>query len=237
MLRKEVCARALRLELCANLMEGGTTPTTGMLKIIKSVVATPVFSIIRPRGGDFLYDDHEFAVMQENVKALKEAGSDGFVFGILCKDGSVDRKRCSNLLDLARPMPSTFHRAFDMCNDSVASLEMIIELGFQRVLTSGQDASALDGSPLIAKLIEQAKGRITIMPAGGISSSNLGRILSTTGAKEFHCSARSTVSSQMIYQQKNVFMGAALRPPEFFTKMCAVANCKELVSVFEKYLH
>jgi copper homeostasis protein len=145
---------ATRIELCANLMEGGTTPTTGMLKVIKSVVTVPVFVMVRPRGGDFLYDEHEFKVMKEDMKALEAAGADGIVFGILCKDGSVDQHRCQEVLGLTQ-LPVTFHRAFDMVNDPVQALEEIIGLGFKRVLTSGQETSAMDGAPLIAQLIEQ----------------------------------------------------------------------------------
>jgi copper homeostasis protein len=223
---------ATRIELCANLMEGGTTPTTGMLKVIKSVVTVPVFVMVRPRGGDFLYDEHEFKVMKEDMKALEAAGADGIVFGILCKDGSVDQHRCQEVLGLTQ-LPVTFHRAFDMVNDPVQALEEIIGLGFKRVLTSGQETSAMDGAPLIAQLIEQAKRRITVVPAGGISARNLSRVLSATGAKEFHCSARRSIPSQMIHQKRDVYMGGVLRPPEFSTKTCDINICKELVAILD----
>ncbi|KAJ7392523.1 hypothetical protein OS493_012194 [Desmophyllum pertusum] len=141
--------------------------------------------MIRPRGGDFFYTEEEFEVMKEDLKVLKEAGADGVVFGILTSEGAVDVKRCEELKDLASPLPVTFHRAFDMVKDPFTSLEIVIKLGFERVLTSGQDSTALEGLPTINHLIEKAKDRIIIVPGGGITERNLERILQESGAKEF----------------------------------------------------
>ncbi|KAL4237447.1 hypothetical protein ACF0H5_002164 [Mactra antiquata] len=211
---------AARVELCSNLMEGGTTPSIGMLKIIKRTTKIPVFVMIRPRGGDFLYTEEELSVMSEDILDLKSAGADGFVFGVLNPDGTVDFDSCKNLLELTKPLPCTFHRAIDMTNNIFDSLETVISLGFTRVLTSGGDSSALEGLPVITQMINQAAGRICVMPGGGITDRNLERIITSSGAKEFHASARSSLQSNMIFQKSGVTMGASLSPPEFSNKIC-----------------
>ncbi|CAH3178170.1 unnamed protein product [Porites lobata] len=220
---------AVRVELCSNLMEGGTTPSLGMFKIIKEKSPIPVFVMIRPRGGDFLYSAAEFEVMKEDLKLFKEAGANGVVFGILTSHGEVDISRCKELKELASPLPMTFHRAFDMVKDPYTSLEIIINLGFERILTSGQESSALEGLPTIKYLIEKAKDRIIIVPGGGITERNLERILLGSGAKEFHCSARHSVPSFMEYKNTNTFMGGVLRPPEFVNKVTSYENVRNFV--------
>ncbi|XP_058973477.1 copper homeostasis protein cutC homolog isoform X1 [Pocillopora verrucosa] len=222
---------ATRVELCSNLMEGGTTPSLGMFRIIKQRSPIPVFVMIRPRGGDFLYTEDEFEVMKEDVKIFKEAGADGVVFGILTSEGAVDTLRCEELRDLASPLQATFHRAFDMLKDPYTSLEVIIKIGFERILTSGQDSSALEGLQTITHLIEKAKDRITIVPGGGITERNLERILLESGAREFHCSARHSISSVMEYRNTNCPMGGTLNPPEFVTKVASYEKVKNLVFV------
>lgn len=222
---------AIRVELCSNLMEGGTTPSLGMLRIIKQRTPVPVFVMIRPRGGDFLYSDDEFYVMKEDIRILKEGGADGIVFGILSSQGEVDIERCQELLELSRPLPVTFHRAFDMLKDPFTSLEILIQLGFDRILTSGQDSSALEGLPTISHLVEKAKERIIIVPGGGITERNLERILRGSGAKEFHCSARTSFPSSMSYKNTNTSMGASLRPPEFVNKVSTYEKVKNFVFV------
>ena len=209
---------ASRVELCSNLVEGGTTPSLGMLRVIKSVMTTPVFVMIRPRGGDFLYSDTEFKVMLEDLRLMKQNGADGIVFGILTPDGGIDRGRSQKLIDLARPLPVTFHRAFDMTKDPEACLEVLVELGVERVLTSGHESSALEGVPMLKKLVGAAGGRIAVVPGGGITERNLWRILSGSGAVEFHCSARIPRGSNMQYCNTSVSMGASFGPPEFSLK-------------------
>ncbi|MEE6486324.1 hypothetical protein FKM82_014573 [Ascaphus truei] len=189
-----------RIELCANLLEGGTTPTIGVLQVVKQYVQIPVYVMIRPRGGDFLYSDREVEVMKADIRLAKIHGADGLVFGALTEDGRIDTELCMELLAVSRPLAVTFHRAFDMVYDPAVAMETLISLGFERVLTSGCDSSALEGLPLIKRLVEQAKGRIIVMPGGGITERNLQRILEGAGVQEFHCSARSTRDSGMNYR-------------------------------------
>ncbi|XP_054654516.1 copper homeostasis protein cutC homolog isoform X1 [Dunckerocampus dactyliophorus] len=207
-----------RLELCCSLMEGGLTPSVGLLQVVKRYVKIPVYVMIRPRGGDFLYSDQEVEVMRKDMEVMKNHGADGFVLGALTEDGRVDAELCMEFLAAARPLPVTFHRAFDMVHDAAVALETLVSLGFQRVLTSGCDNSALEGLPLIKRLVDQAKGRITIMPGGGITERNLQRILEGSGAQEFHCSARSSRDSAMKFRNNSVTMGASLSAPEYSLK-------------------
>ncbi|XP_054060465.1 copper homeostasis protein cutC homolog isoform X1 [Rissa tridactyla] len=186
-----------RIELCAGLVEGGTTPSMGLLQVVKQCVRIPVFVMIRPRGGDFLYSDREVEVMKADIRLAKLHGADGLVFGALTEDGRIDTELCTALLAVCRPLPVTFHRAFDMVHDPLVALETLISLGFERVLTSGCDSSALEGLSLIKRLAEQAKGRIVVVPGGGITERNLQRILEGSTASEFHCSARSARDSGM----------------------------------------
>ncbi|XP_039639483.1 copper homeostasis protein cutC homolog isoform X3 [Perca fluviatilis] len=183
-----------RLELCSSLLEGGLTPS----------------------------QDQEVEVMRKDIELMKSHGADGLVLGALTEDGQVDAELCMELLAAARPLPITFHRAFDMVNDPVVALETLISLGFQRLLTSGCDNSALEGLPLIKRLIEQAKGRIAIMPGGGINERNLQRILEGSGAEEFHCSARSSRDSAMKFRNTCVTMGATFSAPEYGLKVTDV---------------
>uniref|UniRef100_A0A3P8VEW9 Copper homeostasis protein cutC homolog n=1 Tax=Cynoglossus semilaevis TaxID=244447 RepID=A0A3P8VEW9_CYNSE len=189
-----------RLELCSSLLEGGLTPSLGLLLVVKQYVKIPVFVMIRPRGGDFLYSEQEVEVMRKDIELMKSHGADGLVLGALTEDGRVDTELCTDLLVAARPLPVTFHRAFDMVDDPIMALETLVSLGFQRVLTSGCDSSALEGLPLIKRIIDQAKDRIVIMPGGGITERNLQRILEGSGAQECHCSARSSRDSAMKFR-------------------------------------
>ncbi|XP_041368837.1 copper homeostasis protein cutC homolog isoform X2 [Gigantopelta aegis] len=212
-------ARAKRLELCSNLLEGGTTPSIGMLLVIKRYVTIPVFVMIRPRGGDFCYSDTELQIMKEDIVSLKKAGADGFVFGVLSDDGSVNADTTSALLSVVRPLPATFHRAIDMTSDIHKSLQTIIDMGFERVLTTGGESSALEGAPVIKEMVEMAADRIVVMPGGGIHERNLDRILKITGAKEFHGSAHSSQPSKMKFRKQGVTMGSKLSPPEYDFKV------------------
>lgn len=192
-----VAAGADRLELCENPMEGGTTPSYGTLKKIRATVSIPVFPIIRPRGGDFLYSDAEFEVIQNDVRLCKELGFDGVVIGLLLPDGNIDTIRTKQLVELAYPMDVTFHRAFDRCIDPLQGLEDIISCGCTRILTSGQVPNAIDGKELIKTLVEKADGRIIILPGSGVRSSNAADLAAYTGAKELHSSARTSIPSSM----------------------------------------
>lgn len=186
-----------RIELCENPADGGTTPSYGNLEIAREKIPIPVFPIIRPRGGDFFYSDAEFAVMQKDIRLCKRLGFEGVVIGLLDRDGSVDVKRTTHLLELAYPLEVTFHRAFDRAKDPFQSLEDIINCGCQRILTSGQVPNAFDGKQLIKELIRQADERIIIMPGSGIRSSNIKQLADFTGCVELHSSARKCISSAM----------------------------------------
>lgn len=206
---------AHRVELCENLMEGGTTPSAGAIQVARRHLDIGLNVIVRPRGGDFCYSDVEFETMVRDVGAAAESGADGIVIGLLNPDGSVDVERTGALIERIRPLPVTFHRAFDMTADPYRALEELISLGVDRVLTSGQEISALEGVDLIAELIEGAAGRIVVMPGGGITERNVARVAAGTGAREIHVAAGSSVSSRMTYRNPNAFMGGELRPPEF----------------------
>jgi copper homeostasis protein len=219
-----------RVELCANLMEGGTTPSAGCIRATRLRVKLGLQVIIRPRGGDFLYSKEEIEVMREDIRVAKDLGADGVVIGCLTPDGKVDRVLTAELAQLARPMNITFHRAFDLCSDPVAGLEDLIELGMDRVLTSGQESSCLEGMELIAALQKQAADRIIVMPGGGITPRNLLRIVRGTGVSEVHLSARRTVESGMVHRNHQAFMGGALRPAEYNWKTTDESAVRNVVN-------
>lgn len=199
-IRSALAARqggANRIELCDNMAEGGTTPSYGLISLCKKLLNIPVFPIIRPRGGDFLYLPEEFEVMKQDVIACRNLGCEGVVIGILKEDGSIDTERCTELIALARPMQVTFHRAFDRCNNLEKGLEDIIKMGCDRVLTSGAEVYAADAIAVLKKLVEQANGRIIIMPGSGIDEENISVLAESTGAQEFHSTAKSVISSKM----------------------------------------
>lgn len=193
-------AGAQRIELCDNPMEGGTTPSAGMIKVARALAPIQLFPIIRPRGGDFLYSDDEFKMMQEDIRLCKELGCDGVVIGLLTKDGKVDIERTAKLVELAYPLGVTFHRAFDRVQNHRSALEEVINCGCERILTSGLYPTVSEGKDVLKELVELAKGRITIMPGSGLRASNLKEIAQYTGAKEFHSSARMDKNSLMSYQ-------------------------------------
>lgn len=192
-------AGANRIELCSNPSEGGTTPSYGFVKAARSKLAIELYVMIRPRGGDFFYSDDDFEIMKADIEKCRQCGCDGVVIGLLKKDGSVDKKRCGELLALAYPLGVTFHRAFDRVNDPFAALEDIIETGCERILTSGQEPKAADGAQIIKELITRANGRIIIMPGSGVDSKNIISLAETTGAKEFHSSAGIYTESKMTF--------------------------------------
>lgn len=207
-----------RVELCQNLLEGGTTPSAGSLKLARRGLTIGLQVIIRPRGGDFLYTAPEIELMEEDIRVAKDLGADGVVFGCLTPEGEIDMPLTAQLLQLARPMNVTFHRAFDMCRDASRGLEDLIRLGVDRVLTSGQEATCLEGLEVLAGLQRQAAGRIIIMPGGGITSRNVRRIGDATGVSEVHLSARSNIDSAMQFRNTRVALGGSLHPPEFSWK-------------------
>ena len=192
-------AGAKRIELCSGPGEGGTTPSFAFIKSARELLHIDLYVMIRPRGGDFLFSDDEFEIMKRDIEICKEAGCDGIVTGILTKNGKVDKKRCKELLDLAYPMEATFHRAFDRVKDPFEALEDIIDIGFERILTSGLKPKAIDSIDLLSQLVKKSAGRIIIMPGSGITSQNIISISESTGATEFHSSASVTEKSKMEY--------------------------------------
>lgn len=186
-----------RIELCANLAEGGTTPSFGTIKQCREAFSVSLFPIIRPRGGDFLYTEDEFQVMIQEVGLCKQLGCDGVVIGLLNADGTIDIKRTSLLVNAAYPLGVTFHRAFDRCKDPLAALEQLMEIGCERILTSGQQPAAPEGVELIAELNSIADGRIIIMPGSGVRKENIRMLAEKTGCTEFHSSLRGKEASKM----------------------------------------
>jgi copper homeostasis protein len=200
---------ASRVELCQNLKEGGTTPSIGEIQTARKLLDIDLYILIRPRGGDFLYTDIEFEIMQKDVEQCINLGCDGIVIGILNKDGSIDVKRSSVLINMAKKagLGITFHRAFDMCADMHTALEKIIELGCERILTSGGMSKAYSGLENLKSLVEKANNRIIIMPGSGVNEENIKEIIDFTGATEIHLSAQSTIKSKMDYINPNISMG------------------------------
>lgn len=219
-----------RVELCDNLFEGGTTPSAGSIALARERLRIKLHVIIRPRGGDFLYSDLEFAIMQRDIESAKTLGADGVVIGLLTADGEIDVVRTRTLTELARPMSVTFHRAFDVARSPLEALETLIDIGMDRILTSGQEESVSEGAELIAKLISQAGDRIIIMPGGGFSERNVARIVAQTGAKEIHVTGFAEVESGMRYRNPRVFMGGTLRPPEYQRAVISAAIIQSLRS-------
>ncbi|MDO5075235.1 MAG: copper homeostasis protein CutC [Bacteroidales bacterium] len=202
-----LCAGAHRLELCSALDEGGLTPSHGLLRAVGRLEGIQKHVLIRPRGGDFLYTAAELEVMVNDIAIAKDEGFDGIVVGALCADGSIDIEACRTLIQAAAGMSVTFHRAFDLCAHRAEALEQIVELGCQRILTSGGAPTAWEGRAVLAQLVEQAAGRIVIMPAAGVKASNAAEILLLTGAQEIHASARAPLASLMDFVQDGVAMG------------------------------
>ncbi len=197
-------AGANRIELCDNWYEGGTTPSYAFIKAAREKLSIELYVMIRPRGGDFLYDDDEFAIMKRNIEVCRQLGCDGVVMGLLKADGMVDKERCAQLIGYAYPLGVTFHRAFDRTNDPFKALEDIISAGCERILTSGLQPKAMDGAPLIKQLVQQADERIIVMPGSGINSQNIMQVAESTGATEFHSSASVLVTGNMQYHNPNI---------------------------------
>jgi copper homeostasis protein len=203
-----------RVELCDNLLEGGTTPSAGAIAVARQRLGIRLHVIIRPRGGDFCYSETETAIMIRDVAMARQLGADGVVIGALRSDGSVDTSLCRMLLEAARPLSVTFHRAFDMARDPCEALDDLIALGCDRLLTTGQEPSILEGLDLVTDLVRRAGDRIVVMPGGG-NERNIAKVAAATGAREFHVTGTTSISSLMTHRNPRVFMGGELRPPEY----------------------
>jgi copper homeostasis protein len=193
-----------RIELCDNPGEGGTTPSYGTIEIVRQNVTLDLFVMLRPRGGDFFYTSYEFHAMKRDLSQCQKLSVDGVVFGILNPDGTIDKKRCRELINQARPLKVTCHRAFDMTRDPLEALEDCIEAGFDRILTSGHQPTAGQGAAGIASLIKHANGRIAVMPGAGVNENTVSDIVKMTGATELHFSATATVPGKMIHRNTSI---------------------------------
>ncbi|HZQ08503.1 MAG TPA: copper homeostasis protein CutC [Anaerolineae bacterium] len=218
-----------RVELCDNLLEGGTTPSVGTIELARTHLTIAMNVIIRPRGGDFNYSDLEFEIMQRDIQIARERGADGVVIGILKPNGTIDKPRTRRLVELARPMSVTFHKAFDVTRDPFEALETLIELGIDRVLTSGQEASVIEGLDVVKELVQRAGNRIIIMPGGNITARNIQTVLAATGAREFHVTANANIESGMQFRNPRVFMGGTFRPPEYSRSVTDSAGVRQLL--------
>ncbi|HVR75390.1 MAG TPA: copper homeostasis protein CutC [Planctomycetota bacterium] len=206
---------AHRVELCSALLEGGVTPSEGLLGLAVERAGIPVHVMIRPRGGDFRYSALELEVMERDIRAAARLGAAGVVLGLLEEDGSIDIVHTRALAALARPLSVTFHRAFDMSRDPFEALEALVEIGIDRLLTSGQERTALEGLDVLVDLSRRARGRIAVMPGGGITERSLRKILDATGARDVHVTGRAILESPMRHRNTRCFLGGELRPPEY----------------------
>jgi copper homeostasis protein len=204
-------ARADRIELCCALGDGGLTPTPGLLQGVKRATRLPVVALLRPRAGDFLYASHDHEVMRADLEQLAAAGADGFAVGVLTQDGDLDTGRLRELADAAAPLPLTCHRAFDLARDPAAVLDQLIDLGFARVLTSGQCATAAAGQDRIRTLVHQARGRIEVMACAGVRAANVQELVRRTGVPAVHLSASAFIDSRMKHRNPAAPMGT--QPP------------------------
>ncbi|HVH68341.1 MAG TPA: copper homeostasis protein CutC [Gemmatimonadales bacterium] len=221
---------AQRLELCANLVEGGTTPSAGMLAECRRRLRIPIFVLVRPRGGDFLYSAPELAVMLEDIRSVKEAGAAGVVTGVLRSNGTIDAHSTSELIAAARPLQVTFHRAFDVCRDAAEALDTLIALGFERVLTSGQAPTAPQGIATIARLVRQAAGRIGILPGGGVTPENVIALVRATGVNEVHLTGAARRQSGMTFRAPQVAIGDAAPRSEYEWSETDAAQIRQTVT-------
>ncbi|WP_030487397.1 copper homeostasis protein CutC [Micromonospora chokoriensis] len=209
-------AGADRVELCSALFDGGLTPSLGTIETtLRAVSRIRVHVIVRPRAGDFIYSPFEIEAMERDVRAAVAAGAHGIVIGALTAEGDVDVPTTRRLIAAAGDASITFHRAFDMTRDPYAALEQLIAMGVDRVLTSGQEVSVLEGAPLIADLVRRAAGRIVIMPGGGITPRNIARIVEATGADEYHFAALARSDSPAVHRNPAPRMGGSLTRPEY----------------------
>lgn len=198
---------AQRIELCSGLIEGGVTPSLGLIRAVRSRISIGIYVMIRPRGGDFLYSEEETAVMREDIAQAAHAGAQGVVLGLLTADGNVDVERTRELVELARPMSVTFHRAIDVSRDLERSIEDVIAAGADRVLSSGGEPTAAQGSARLHTLVQVADGRVKLMAGGGVRADNVRALAQATGAVEFHAALRTSILSPVTYQVREIHMG------------------------------
>jgi len=216
-----------RVELCAGLVEGGTTPSEGMIAAVRERIAIALHVLIRPRGGDFLYSRDECAVMRRDIDGARRSGANGVVLGALCADGTIDAEMTTALVEHAHPLSVTFHRAFDMTRDLVESLAALERMGIERVLTSGGAASARAGIPVLASLVRHAGDRVTILAGGGITGE--------TGVREVHVRGAVREESAMRYRATGVALSRAAQPDEFARAVTSADSIRLIALALERH--
>lgn len=225
---------AHRVELCAGISEGGTTPSYGEVVTARELLNIKLHIIIRPRGGDFLYSEQEMRVMEKDICMAHKLGVDGVVFGCLTPSGQIDKIKTKRLIDAAQGLSVTFHRAFDVCTNPYLALEELIELGVHRILTSGQQPTALQGLPLIKELVQKANNRIIILPGSGINENNIRKIATESGVNEFHFSARENRESGMLYRSTQVSMNCPGMPDEYTQSITTAQRVRKTIDALNR---
>jgi copper homeostasis protein len=224
---------AQRVELCAGISEGGTTPSYGEIMIARELLHIKLHIIVRPRGGDFLYNEQEIRIMERDIQMARQIGVDGVVFGCLTPDGHIDIPNTKRLIKAAQGLSVTFHRAFDVCIDPHRALEELIMLGVNHILTSGQQPTALQGLPLLRELVQKAADRIIILPGSGINENNIRQIAQESKAREFHFSAREDRKSRMIYQCTQVSMSSSGMPNEYIRNVTTAKRVRATINALK----
>ena len=223
-----------RVELCDNLLEGGTTPSAGLIALCCERVRIPVHVLVRPRGGDFVYSDVEFEVMRRDIAVAQQHGAAGVVFGILLPDGAIDVSRTRALLAAARPLAVTFHRAFDFTADPDQALDDLIALGVDRLLTSGQAPRASEGTGILARLVRRAAGRIAIAAAGGLSEESVVKVVEQSGVPEVHVRATAFLESAMAYRPAHLTLIKQPLPNEYDRAVTDPERVRHLARLLHK---
>jgi len=226
---------AQRVELCSDLLEGGVTPSAGLITLVRERVGIDLYVMIRPRGGDFCYSEPEFEAMEKDIRQARDMGADGVIFGILDEHARVDVRRTRCLVELAHPLPVTFHRAIDMTPDLETALEDVIATGARRVLTSGGAAKVTDGVTAVARMVEAAGERIRVMAGGGITSETILGVAEETGAAEFHASLRTARPSPVEFRRQDVQMGE-IRDREYVRYVVEEDNVRSLAQALQRVL-
>lgn len=221
---------ANRVELCAAIPEGGTTPSYGEIVMARELLTIKLHVIIRPRGGDFFYSPLEIETMIKDIELCKKLHVDGVVFGCLNADGTINMDAMKKLMIASQGMSVTFHRAFDVCKDPLNAIEEIIALGCDRVLTSGQEKNAELGIPLLKNLEDRVNGRIKLLAGCGVNEQNINKIAAETGIREFHFSAREVIPSEMKFKRESVPMGGVISIDEFSKSVTTSKRVKDTIS-------
>ena len=224
---------AARVELCDDLLEGGTTPSAGMIEVVRERIAIALHVLIRPRGGDFSYSDAEVDVMERDIAVARQLGANGVVLGLLDPEGSIDEPRTRLLVEAARPLSVTFHRAFDVSRDADESLEALMRVGVERVLTSGRARTALEGISTIAGLVRRSAGRIIVLAGGGIDEGNASRIVTETGVGEIHVTAAVPGAGRMLYRNDSVSFRKPFPSDEYVRSVADAGRVSRIVKLFD----